>query len=77
MLFTDLGRSVLGKTVSEVSSTARGRKRGKIIKKVCTHFTSDHNFCGVLVVECFYHRFATVASVIEDCNIASSEFQKT
>ena len=37
-----------------------------------THFTSDNNFSVVLVAECFYHRFATVANIL----LRASNFRK-
>ena len=40
MLFTGLGRSVLGKTVPEVSSTARGRRPRAVLEtESCFYFT--------------------------------------
>ena len=38
MLFTGLGRSVLGKTVPAVSSTARGRRPRAVLKTSGTVF---------------------------------------
>ena len=38
MLFTGLGRSVLGKTVPEVSSTARGRRPRAVLETEGTVF---------------------------------------